>query len=52
MDASTVTQVTQTITGYLASASGIVVTAGLALVGIAFVSFVLRKAKGAASGRV
>lgn len=52
MDAATVTQVTDAITTNLASASGIVVTAGLALIGIAFLGFVLRKAKRAANGRV
>ena len=34
------------------TALGIVITAGLALIGLAFVSFVLRQGSNAASGRI
>jgi hypothetical protein len=40
------------ITTNLASATGIVVAAGLALIGLGFVGFILRKGRAAASGRV
>lgn len=52
MDAATVTQITTSVTENMATASALTVTVGLALIGIAFLGFVLRKAKRAANGRV
>lgn len=52
MDASAVTSVTSAITTNLATASGIVVTAGLALIGLSFLGFVLRKAMRVSRGQV
>lgn len=48
----TVTQVQAAITSNMASAVAIVTAAGLALIGLAFVGFVLRKGKRAANGRI
>lgn len=51
MEATVVTQITDAITTNLASATGIVTTAGLALIGLAFLSFVLRKGIRTAKGQ-
>lgn len=49
---ATVTQVQTAITTNMASALAIVTAAGLALIGLAFAGFVLRKGKRAANGRI
>lgn len=45
-------QVTTELTTNLGYAVGVVVAAGLALVSVAFVSFILRKGRAAANGRI
>lgn len=47
-----VADVTAAIQTNMASAMGIVITAGLALIGLSFVGFVLRKGRKAANGRI
>ncbi len=49
---STVTAVQAAITSNFASATAIVTAAGLALIGLSFLSFVLRKGRAAAGGKV
>ena len=50
--ADAVADVTSAINANMASATGIVITAGLALIGLSFVGFVLRKGRRAANGRI
>jgi len=49
---SPVEDVTSAITTNMADATTIVVAAGLALVTLGFLGFILRKAKGASEGRI
>lgn len=50
--ADTVSTIQTALTADIASASGLVVVLGLAIVGLSFTGFLLRKAKRAANGGV
>lgn len=52
MEATAVQQVTDAISANMASATSIVTTAGLALIALSFLTFVLRKGRRAANGKV
>lgn len=49
---TTVTAIQAAITGNFADATAVVTAAGLALIGLSFLSFVLRKGRAAAGGKV
>lgn len=50
--ADSVTAIQTALTADIAAATGLVVTLGLAVIGLAFTGFLLRKGKRAANGRV
>lgn len=52
MDAASITNLQSTLTGYVTTTSGLVVTVGLAIIGLAFTIKLLRAGRNAAGGRI
>lgn len=52
MDAASITNLQSTLTGYVTTTSGLVVTVGLAIIGLAFTVKLLKAGRSAASGGI